>query len=454
MGRPFRGIHPGNPRVLTMPLTPEIKASQAAGTEMYRLIEDLYPVCRSITGNGVRESLGMIGKHIPLQQVEIPTGTGVFDWQIPKEWNVSDAYIIDPSGKRIVDFRKLNLHLLNYSIPVRKTMPLGELKEHLFTLPDKPALVPYRTSYYKETWGFCISQNQFDSLPEGDYEVVVDTTLEDGHLTYGECLIPGETGEEILISTHICHPSLCNDNLSGIAVATFLAKHIAASKPLYSYRFLFIPGTIGSIAWLSRNEPGLGRIKGGLVITLLGDESGFTYKSSRQEDSLIDRVAKYYFRELHEEDAKLRGFIPYGYDERQYCSPGIDLPVGCLTRNSYGEFPEYHTSADNLQFVKPGKLAESLDVLKDLLVILEHNHSFRNLYPRCEPQLGRRGLYDELGGGNEGKELQLALLWVLNYSDGTRDMLDIAEKSGIDIRVIMKAAGLLLDKKLIERSES
>jgi len=420
--------------------------------EMYRLIEELYPICRSITGNGVRETLKAIGKLVPLDTVEVPSGTPAFDWEVPREWNVKDAYILDPYGKKIVDFKQLNLHLLNYSIPFNGKMPLTELKKHLFTLPDKPDLVPYRTSYYKEAWGFCMTQHQYDSLEEGEYQVVVDSTLEDGHLTYGEYHIPGRREEEFLISTHTCHPSLCNDNLSGIAVATFLAKELAASQPEFSYRFLFIPGTIGSITWLSRNESLLGRIIGGLVITLLGDDSDFTYKTSRQGNSPIDRIARYYLNSQREGHSKIRDFIPYGYDERQYCSPGFNLPVGCLTRNSYGEFPEYHTSADNLQFVKPERLAESLEVIQDLVSILENNHYFINLNPKGEPQLGKRGLYDRLGGGNEGKELQLAILWVLNYSDGDHDLLDVAEKSGIDVGVIIHAARLLREKELIKPS--
>jgi len=429
---------------------PDNRERQEAGQRMYDLIVELYPICRSITGNGVRETLEIIGKHIPLQLVEVPTGTRVFDWEIPREWNARDAFIKNAAGDKIIDFKKLNLHLLNYSIPVHQKISLGELKQHLYTIPEKPDLVPYRTSYYQERWGFCMSQNQLDSLEDGEYEVYVDTSLEKGHLTYGEYYIRGETDDEVLISTHVCHPSLCNDNLSGIAVATFLAGEISKTSPRYSYRFLFIPGTIGSIAWLSRNESRLPHIKHGLVITLLGDDSGFTYKCSRQGDATIDRITTYYLRKRFKENSKTIDFIPYGYDERQYCSPGINLPVGCLTRNPYGTFPEYHTSADNLQFVKPERLYESLKVLRELMDMVEKNDTYINLNPKCEPQLGKRGLYDKLGGRSDSKTMQLAILWVLNQSDGDNDLLDIVQKSDIDFQLIAEAAEKLKESKLLK----
>ncbi|MFH0758709.1 MAG: DUF4910 domain-containing protein [Bacteroidota bacterium] len=419
------------------------------GQKMHDLITELFPICRSITGNGVRETLEIIKRHIPVRQVEIPTGTPVFDWEIPKEWNVRDAYIKNSAGDKIIDFKVLNLHLLNYSIPVHQKVSLRELREHLFTIPGKPDLIPYRTSYYQERWGFCMSQNQLDTLKDEEYEVTVDSSLEDGHLTYGEYYIRGEKEEEILISTHICHPSLCNDNLSGIAVTTFLARELALRRPRYSYRFLFIPGTIGSIAWLSRNKAHLHRIRHGLVVTLLGDDSGFTYKKSRQGEAVIDRMAAYYLDRNFGGESHTIEFIPYGYDERQYCSPGINLPVGCLTRKPFGEFPEYHTSADNLQFVKPERLSESLKVLKELMEMVEKNEVYMNLNPLCEPQLGRRGLYDRLGGTNDSKTLQLAILWVLNFSDGKHDLLDIAERSAIDFHVICEAARQLEESQLL-----
>ena len=403
----------------------------------------MFPICRSITGNGVRETLKIIGEHIPLEIHEVPTGTQVFDWTVPKEWNIRDAYVIDPKGKKIIDFQKSNLHILNYSVPINKTVSLDELKQHLFTLPDHPDWIPYKTSYYKENWGFCLSHNKYLSLEEGDYKVVIDSTLADGHLTYGEFLIPGESNDEILISTHVCHPSLANDNLSGIGTAAFLAKHLSDVKQRYSFRFLFIPGTIGAITWLSENRENIDRIKHGLVLTGLGNPGGITYKKSRQGDAEIDNVAQYVL-ENSGQDHKIVEFSPYGYDERQYCSPGINLPVGRLTRTPYGEYPEYHTSADNLDFVKPELLKDSFEKILKIISVLENNQKYLNRNPMCEPQLGKRGLYNEIGDN------EMAMLWVLNQSDGTNSLLDIAQKSNIPFDSILQAANLLQKHGLLE----
>ena len=424
--------------------------SDTIGDQMYNLIETLYPICRSITGDGVRKTLSIIKSIIPITIHEVPTGIEAFDWEVPKEWNIRDAYIKNKTGKRIVDFNELNLHVLNYSIPINKRVPLNELKEHIYTLPDRPDWVPYRTSYYQENWGFCMSHNHYKTLPDDEYEVLIDSTLEPGYLSYGEYLIPGTIEDEILISTHICHPSLCNDNLSGIAVAVNLAKELSNKTLKYSYRFLFIPGTIGSIVWLSRNENNVHKIKHGLVITLLGDESGFSYKKSRRENTDTDRAVNHYFK-ANNIPLNTIDFYPYGYDERQYCSPGFNLPVGCFSRAPYGEFPEYHTSADNLDFVKPEKLEESLNKLLDILFILDNNSYYLNTNPKCEPQLGKRGLYDRLGGSNESKNLQLAMLWVLNQSDGNNSLLDIATKSDIEFRLIFQAATALIESGLLNK---
>jgi aminopeptidase-like protein len=421
-----------------------------AGLEMYALISELYPVCRSITGNGVRETLKIISAHIPLRTYEIPTGTKVFDWEVPKEWNIRDAYIKDSKGNKIVDFKRLNLHVLNYSTPVNKHVTLDELKKHVFTIPDQPDLVPYKTSYYNENWGFCMSYNQLLSLKDDTYHVYIDSSLENGSLTYGELLIKGKSTDEVLVSTHICHPSLCNDNLSGIAVATFIAKYLADIKMKHTFRFLFIPGTIGSITWLSINEKTVNKIKHGLVITLLGDDSDFTYKRSREGNAEIDKSVET-FLSTSDKPFAVSDFVPYGYDERQYCSPGFNMPVGCFTRKPYGEFPEYHTSADNLDFVRPEKLGESLQALLDMLYIIENNETYINLSPKCEPQLGKRGLYDEIGGTSEGKITQLALLWVLNYSDGFHSLLDIAMKSKIKFGIIKNAADALFKFNLLKK---
>jgi len=419
------------------------------GGEMYRLIEELYPICRSITGDGVRETLKIVKQHVPLEIHEVPSGTQVFDWVVPKEWNIRGAYIKNSKGEKIVDFEDSNLHVLNYSMPVRKTVSLDELKQHLFTSEEHADWIPYRTSYYRENWGFCMAHSRYLALEDGDYEVSIDSSLEDGAMTLGELVIAGETSEEILVSTHTCHPSLCNDNLSGIALCTFLAKQLMASQPHYTYRFLFIPGTIGSITWLALNEDKLANIKTGIVVTLVGDSGRFTYKKTRNGDSELDAAVLHTLEHLVDEYS-VREFIPYGYDERQYSSPGINLQVGCLTRTPFGEFPQYHTSADNLEFVRPDKLGEALTVYRRILDVLENNRTYRNLNPKCEPQLGRRGLYENTGGENERQLNQMAILWVLNYSDGKHSLLQIAETSGLPFEDIRFAADMLLKCNLLE----
>lgn len=421
--------------------------------EMIEFIKEMYPICRSITGNGVRDTLKLVSGHIPLQIKEIPTGSKVLDWEIPKEWNIKDAYVKDSSGNILIDFKELNLHVLNYSIPVKKKMPLSELKPHLFSIPEQPDLVPYRTSYYNENWGFCISHNQLLSLEEGQYEVVIDTDLSPGYLTYGELFIEGSCREEFLISTHVCHPSLCNDNLSGIAVSTYLAKELMLSKPYYSYRFLFIPGTIGAIAWLAKNEEGLKNIKYGLVTSLLGIDSVFTYKRSRRGNTRIDRIVEYVLSK-QEIPHQTINFIPYGYDERQFCSPGFNLPVGNITRIPFGEYPEYHTSADNFDLISGKALKDSLDVFKKIVNHVEADRFFTNLYPKGEPQLGKRGLYDSIGGRNDSKTLQLAFLWILNYSDGENSLTDIAFLSGLNLKILTEAAEMLQEKQLIKQKKN
>lgn len=421
---------------------------EKTGEAMYRLVADLYPICRSITGEGVRQTLAKIGERIPLEIHEVPTGTQVFDWTVPREWNIRDAWIKDPHGHKVVDFRHLNLHVLNYSAPIHQKVSLEELKKHLFTLPDQPDLVPYRTSYYRETWGFCMTHHQWMSLQEGEYEVFVDSTLEDGSLTYGECFLPGETDREVLISCHVCHPSLCNDNLSGLAVCTFLAEALSKMTRRWSYRFVFIPGTIGSITWLARNEATANRIGAGLVAANLGDPGHFHYKKSRQGNAEIDRAVLQVLRDAGGEHG-VEEFVPFGYDERQYSSPGFDLPVGSLTRTPYGRYPEYHTSADNLDLVRPESLAGSLRTYLSVMEVLEANRRYINLNPKCEPQLGRRGLYRMIGGDDHGRQRELALLWVLNLSDGKHCLLDIAERSKMPFRSIQEAAQALLEVDLL-----
>jgi aminopeptidase-like protein len=417
------------------------------GRELHRFAAQLFPICRSITGDGIRQTLAKIGERIPLQISEVPTGTSVFDWTVPKEWNIRDAYIRIPGGKRVVDFQQNNLHVLNYSGPVCATMSLGELKPHLFTLPDHPDWIPYRTSYYQENWGFCLSHKQLQALEDREYEVCVDSTLRDGHLTYGECYLPGSSPEEVLISCHACHPSLANDNLSGLAVGTFLAELMADLDRRYSYRFLFIPGTIGAITWLARNHDNVKRIRHGLVLTGIGNDAGFHYKKTRRGEAEIDRAAAHVLRHCGESSETLE-FSPYGYDERQYCSPGFNLAVGCLMRSVWGTFPEYHTSADNLDFIQPERLAGSLRVCARVVDVLEGNRRYRNLYPYCEPQLGKRNLYRSTGGESIGTEIN-ARLWVLNFSDGGHSLLEIAERSGLPFTTINNAAELLCQSGLL-----
>ncbi len=417
------------------------------GRELHDFASDLYPICRSITGDGIRRTLAMIQERIPLQIFEVPTGTKVFDWAVPKEWNIRDAYIKDSRGGRVVDFKASNLHVLSYSRPLHATMPLSQLMPHLFTLPDHPDWIPYRTSYYKEDWGFCLSHNRMMALADGDYEVCIDSKLEGGSLTYAESFLPGESADEILVSCHVCHPSLANDNLSGLTVATALAGFLCERDHHYSYRFLFLPGTIGPIAWLARNRENVGRIRHGLVLTGIGDAGGFHYKKSRRGDAEIDRAAAHVLQHCGE-SAEVLDFSPYGYDERQYCSPGFNLPVGCLMRSVWGTFAEYHTSADNLDFIRPAQLTKSLRVCASVFDVLENNRRYRNLNPYCEPQLGKRNLYRSTGGENIGAEIN-ARLWVLNFSDGEHSLLEIAERSGMAFPAIESAAETLLQNGLL-----
>lgn len=420
-----------------------------AGQRMYALIQELYPICRSITGDGVRRTLDIVGRSMPLQRTEVPTGTRVFDWTVPKEWNIRDAYIRDPSGRKVVDFARSNLHVVSYSQPVRARLPLPALRARLHSMPDHPDWIPYRTSYYNETWGFCLSDRQRQALPDGEYEIVIDSTLADGHLSYGEYLLPGETTEEVLLSCHVCHPSLCNDNLSGIALLTELVRALQArARRRYSYRFLFIPGTIGSITWLARNEEHIDRIRHGLVVTCVGDGGRFTYKKSRRGDADIDRAVRHVLATTTD-DHEVIEFYPYGYDERQYCSPGFNLPVGSLSRSTHGRYVEYHTSADDLQLVQPVYLAESLEKYLAVIDVLELDGVYVNTQPKCEPQLGRRGLYRAIGAGGLDRSDEMAMLWVLNLSDGRHSLLDIAERSHIPFARIARAVEALRAAELL-----
>lgn len=423
--------------------------SKSVATEMYGLMEKLYPICRSITGNGVRQTLAEIKNHIDLQIHEISTNTQVFDWTIPKEWNITDAYIADSNGNKIIDFKKSNLHVVSYSIPIRKRMRLAELKSHIHTIPNLPNTIPYLTSYYKEDWGFCMSHNDFLNLKDEEYEVVIDSTLENGSLTYGEFFIPGSMSDEILVSCYVCHPSMCNDNLSGVVLTTMLAKELSKVQTNYSFRFLFIPETIGAIAWLSINENNLSKIKHGLVATCLGDPGVSTYKRTKHGKAEIDRTVEFVLKNSGT-DYHILDFFPTGSDERQFCSPGINLNMGSLMRTPYGRFTEYHTSDDNLKFVQPQYLEDSYLKYLETIFILENNKKYLNLNPKGEPQLGKRGLYRQLGGQKSKLDSESAMFWILSFSDGTHDLINISEKSGLEFEVLVEVAQKLEKNNLLK----
>jgi aminopeptidase-like protein len=419
------------------------------GPEILALAARIFPICRSITGDGVRQTLREIGAHIDLNIHEVATGTPVLDWTIPREWNIRDAWIKNERGEKIVDFKRSNLHVMSYSVPVQRRLSLAELKRHIYTLPDQPDLIPYRTSYYAENWAFCMPHRQFEALPDQTYEVFIDSSLEDGHLTYGEYLHKGETDDEFLLSAHVCHPSLANDNCSGIALLTHLARRLSGLRTRYSYRFLFAPGTIGAITWLARNEDRVHRIKHGLVVSMLGDRGGPMFKKSRRGNSEIDRAMTHSLAHSGLSPV-IEEFSPYGYDERQYCSPGFNLPVAMFSRSKFGAIPEYHTSADNLDFIHADALAESYRLINETIGAIEGNGTYLNTHPKGEPQLGKRGLYGAIGGDKDAAAANMAMLWILNQSDGTNSLLDIAERAKLPFAVIQRTAKLLADHGLLK----
>jgi aminopeptidase-like protein len=434
------------------------------GERLYSLVAALYPLHRCLTGEGLRATLAMLGEQIPLTLHEVPTGTPVLDWTVPQEWAVSEAWIATAGGRHVVDLKDSPLHVVQYSTPVRARMTLEALRPHLHTLPDQPDLVPYRTSYYEPAWGFCLAQRALDRLAaEGgehqDLEVCIASRHFDGALSYGECVLPGETTNEVLFSAHACHPALANDNASALAVAAALAQALRdRPRRRYTYRFLFAPGTIGAVTWLARNREALGRLRHGLVLANLGDHGGFTYKQTRRGTldgpQPVDRAVAL---ALREEGLDVRPFDPFGYDERQFDSPGFDLPVGRLTRTPHGEYPAYHTSGDDLRLVTPAALEGSLRALLRVVDVLEGDAVYRSTAPFGEPQLGRRGLYGTFGGGAvtpaEGparEEAKRALLWVLNLADGRFSLLDVAERSGLSFAAVRAAADRLLDAGLLK----
>jgi aminopeptidase-like protein len=429
----------------------QVLLSDNIGQAVHALAAEIYPICRSITGNGVRETLRLLGRHVGIEVHEVPTGTRAFDWTVPREWNIRDAYIRDGRGQKIVDFANSNLHVMSYSVPVRARMDLSELKRHLHSLPRQPDVIPYRTSYYAENWGFCIPHRQLEALQDETYEVVIDSSLEDGSLTYGEYFQRGEIDDEVLLSAHICHPSMANDNCSGLAVLAHLANRISRMKTRYSYRFLFAPGSIGALTWLSRNEDKLQRIKHGLVVSGVGDSGGPTYKRSRRGDAEIDRAMMHVLRHSGLQ-ATVLDFSPYGYDERQYCSPGFNLPVGLFQRSKFGTFPEYHTSADDLDFIKPENLEASYRIVAETIEVLEGNLRFQNTSPKGEPHLGKRGLYEATGGDKDAAARIMTMLWVLNLSDGEHALLDIAERAQLPFRSVADAAAQLSKHDLLRKT--
>ena len=423
------------------------------GEDLLAFVEEILPLRRCITGDGLRQTLAAIGRRVPIRTTQVPSGTRVGDWTVPPEWRVREAHVALPGGPRVVDWVDSPLHLVQYSQPVRERMTLRALRPHLHTLPALPALVPYRTSYYAPSWGFCLSQDALDALTtavgeDGELDVVIDAEHVEGDMDYGEVIVPGRTPDEILLSAHVCHPALANDNAASIAVATALARRLLdGPRPRHTIRFLFAPGTIGAIAWLAQG--GAERVRHGLVLANLGDGGSLVYKRSRRGtlgDPLdVDRAVEVAARDRGA-PLEVRPFTPDGYDERQFGSPAVDLAVGRLTRTPHGEYPEYHTSGDRLDLLRPEALAESLAVLGGAVEILDANDRYCN--PAVgEPQLGRRGLY------GAGRDYQ-ALLWVLNMADGEHSLLDTAERSGLPFAAVRDAADRLLDAGLLTPASS
>lgn len=420
------------------------------GEVLHSRMAELYPLCRSITGPGLRATLDLVAAQVPLEVRAVPSGTQVFDWTVNDEWAVRDAWVADADGRRVVDFRAHNLHLVGYSAPFRGRLTLDELRPHLHSLPDRPSWIPYRTSYYHRDWGFCLPHEQLEALGPGPYDVVVDTTIEPGVMNYGELVVPGESTDEVLVSAHVCHPSLANDNLSGIVVATELARTLLAREHRrHTYRFVFAPGTIGSLLWLSQNPDVWPRVRHGLVLTGLGGGGHLVYKQTRRADAPVDRAAGHVVRRR---GGEVRAYSPYGYDERQYNAVGFGLDVGRLSRTPHGEFPEYHTSADDLAFVTPAELEESYAAALEVVDVLERDARHTNLSPYGEPQLGRRGLYPTTGG-KSASDAVMAMLWMLAYSDGAHSTLDVAETAGLPFADLEQAAGVLRDAGLLRREE-
>ena len=422
--------------------------------EMYELCERLFPICRSITGDGVRKTLQMLvevyGNEINIH--EVPTGTKVFDWTVPKEWNIKEAYIENSKGQRVIDFKNNNLHVVGYSLPVDKFVDLQELKSVVYTQPDQPDAIPYVTSYYKECYGFCMSQNQLDKLPEDTYHIVIDSELKEGSLTYGEIIIPGDTEEEVFLSTYICHPSMANNELSGPVVATFLAKWLnLLVKRRYTYRIIFIPETIGAITYLSKNLQYLKEhVIAGFNVSCVGDNRTFSYVESRYGDTLADKAAKNVLS-FYYPDYKTYSFLKRGSDERQYNAPGVDLPVCAICRSKYGEYPEYHTSKDNLELISPEGLLGAYEVYQQCILSLENNYSYK-INVLCEPQLGKRGLYPTTSQKGTYDAVKVMIDFIA-YADGSNDLIDISNIIGVPVNELLTVIEKLEKVDLLTRCD-
>ena len=428
----------------------ELRASEATGEQILAFAKRLFPITRSITGEGVRETLQLIKEILPdLQIHEVPSGTKCFDWTVPQEWQITEAYIEDPSGRRIVDFKNHNLHVVSYSSPVDEILELDALQEHLHSLPDKPNAIPYVTSYYADRWGFCLSHEQRETLKPGRYHAVIKSKKFDGVLNYGELILKGASKEEIFISTYVCHPSMANNEISGPTVVTYIAKWLSSLDRRFTYRIIFIPETIGSICYLSRNLKQMkSRIFAGFNISCVGDDRTYSIIESRTTDTQADRVAKHVLKHIGS-PTRIHTFLERGSDERQYCSPGVDLPVVGLSRTRFTSYPEYHTSLDDFSVVTASGLKGGFDFVRTCLEVLEGNTTY-SATQLCEPQLGRRGLYPTLGA--RGVESSVDdLLNVLAYSDGKTDLLQIADTCGIPFATAQRAAQRLLGEKLLQR---
>lgn len=430
-------------------MSQDTTSEEDLGDRLLARVRRLRPYLRSLTGDGVRATLDIIAREVPIEQHAVASGSRACDWVVPDEWNVTAAHVTHANGQRVIDLAHHDLHLVGYSIPVDERMDVDRLREHLHSLPEHPDWIPYRTSYYNRDWGFCVSQRTFDGLDDGPYDVVIDSRLEPGELTWGELVVPGDSDEEVLVSSHVCHPAMANDNLSGLAVAVELARRIAAMPTRrLTYRFVFAPGTIGSLVWMQHRADVLPRVRHGLVLTGLGGPGPLVYKRTRTGARAIDHSASHV---VARHSGEIRDYSPWGYDERQYNSLGFDLPVGRLTRTPHGEYPEYHTSADDIDFISGEHLAESVCALMEVVEVLEHDDFYRNVLPHGEPQLGRRGLYPKTGG-RSADETVMAMLWVLALTDGDTSLLTIAERADMDFRLIRAAADRLSEAGVLERA--